>query len=159
MGDIIDDIIDREGGDIKSNDPHDRGGRTQYGISEKSNPAAWADDRVTREEAREIYERKYLKGPGFDLISNPRLRDIMVDFGVTSGPHLAILKLQEILKVTQDGILGPKTLLALEAQESRRLINKIALERVKMAGRIVKKDPSQLKWLGGWINRFSEFID
>ncbi len=160
MGDLIDEIIKREDPTGKgSNDPNDRGGRTQYGISEKSNPEAWKDGKVDYNEARKIYETKYLVGPGFDKISNPRLRDILVDFGVTSGPSLAITRLQEVLKIDADGVLGPKTLAAIEAQEPRRLVNKIALERIKMAGRIVKRDPSQIKWLGGWLNRFAEFVD
>lgn len=159
MGDLIDEIIKREGGSVATNDPNDKGGRTQYGISERSNPEAWKDGRVDYNEARAIYEAKYLVGPGFDKIKDSKLRSIMVDFGVTSGPQLAILRLQETLKVKVDGVLGPKTLAALELEEPRRLANKIALERIKMASRIVKKDPSQLKWLGGWIERFSEFID
>jgi lysozyme family protein len=160
MGDLIDDIIRREdpAGTIV-NDPADRGGRTKFGISERSNPDAWKDGDVSHAEARAIYETKYLKGPGFDKITHPRLRDILVDFGVTSGPQLAIMKLQEILKTEVDGVLGPKTLTAIETWEPRRLVNKIALARVQMAGRIVKRDPSQIKWLGGWLNRFSEFVD
>lgn len=159
MGDLIDDIIKREGDDKETNDPNDKGGRTKYGISEKSNPEAWADGDVDHAEARAIYERKYLKGPGFDKIQDPRLRDLLVDFGVNSGPQLAITKLQEILKVTADGILGPNTLAAIGREEPRRLVNKLALARIKMIGRIVKRDPSQLEYINGWLNRAGEFIE
>lgn len=54
--DIVSDIIKREGGFV--NNPADAGGRTDKGISEKSNPAAWADGKVTEEEARAIYQRR-----------------------------------------------------------------------------------------------------
>jgi lysozyme family protein len=156
---IIDNVLRREGGSKKTDDPLDGGGRTQYGISEASNPEAWADNEVTEAEARAIYEAKYLKGPGFDKISDPRLRDLLVDFGVTSGPALAIMKLQEIVKTKVDGVLGPKTLVALATWEPRRLSNKLALARIQMTGRIIKRDPSQIRFLEGWLNRFSEFVD
>ena len=49
---IIDNVIAAEGGSTATNDPADGGGRTQYGISERANPEAWADGKVTAEEAR-----------------------------------------------------------------------------------------------------------
>jgi len=159
MGDLIDEIILREGGDKVTNNPNDRGGRTKYGISERANPEAWADGDVSHSEAREIFERKYLTGPGFDKIKDRKLQDLLVDFGVTSGPQLSIMKLQEILKVKVDGVIGPKTLAAIDAHEPRRLVNKLALARIKMMGRIVKRDPSQLEFLNGWLNRTGEFIE
>lgn len=159
MGDLIDDVIHREGDDKVTNDPKDKGGRTQYGISEKSHPDAWKDGKVTYEEARAIYEQKYLTGPGFDKIQDPKLQVLLVDYGVNSGPQLAIMELQKILKVDVDGKLGPKTLAAIEREEPRRLANKLALARIKMIGRIVKRDPSQLEYINGWLNRAGEFIE
>lgn len=159
MSKIIDALLDREGRDKETNYPEDKGGRTKWGISEKANPKAWADGDVTESEAREIFESKYVTSPGFHKIEDPALKESLIDFGVMSGPGLAISKLQGILKVDQDGVLGPKTLAAIAAWEPRRLTNKLALERVKMASRVVKKDPSQLKFIEGWINRFSEFVD
>lgn len=166
---IIDDIIDAETPDdnpatcederaIVTNDPDDAGGRTQFGISEKTNPQAWADGRVTEAEARSIYERKYVQAPGFDKIKDSKLQAQLVDFGVTSGPAIAVQKLQEILHTKVDGILGPKTLAAIEAEDARYLANKLAASRIQMIGRIVQKNPSQLKWLSGWINRAISFI-
>lgn len=161
--DIVDKILHREdatGTGKVTNNPADKGGRTAWGISERSNPEAWEDGKVTRDEAASIYERKYVKGPGFDRIADVKLREILVDFGVTSGPHLAIMKLQGLLKVDVDGVLGPKTLAAIEAYpEIRRLINKLAVERIKMSGRVVRKDPTQLEWINGWLERFGNFID
>jgi lysozyme family protein len=161
MSDLIDDIIKREGASgVVTNDPADRGGRTQYGISERANPDAWADGKVTYDEARAIYQQKYVDGPGFRRLTDPHLRGILADFAVTSGPALAITALQRALKVEADGVLGPVTIAAANASlEPQRLVNKIAVERIKMAGRIVKRDPSQLKWINGWLDRFASFID
>jgi lysozyme family protein len=156
--DVIGDIIEREGGSKVTNDPADGGGRTQYGISERSNPEAWADNKVTEEEARAIYVRKYVEGPHFDLVTDPLLRAQLIDFGVNSGPAVAIMKLQEILQVEVDGKLGPETLGALSQVHPDDINNLLAGSRVRMIGRIVQKNPSQLKFLSGWLNRATEFL-
>lgn len=152
---IIDDLLRREG--APTNDPTDRGGRTQFGISETSNPEAWQDGKVTEAEARAIYERKYLVGPGFDKIVFTPLREQLVDFGVTSGPQLAISNLQTTLGVNPDGILGPNTLSHIP-QDTRRVNNELVAARIRMIGRLVQKNPSQLKFLSGWLNRALEFL-
>lgn len=153
---IINDVILREG--AASNDPADHGGRTQYGISEKANPQAWADGKVTEAEARAIYEQKYVKGPGFDKIHDLNLRAQLVDFGVNSGPQLAIMKLQECVGADVDGALGPQTLQLLDGIYAPDINNRLVSARIKMIGKIVTKNPSQLKWLNGWLNRALEFL-
>ena len=87
---IIDAILKAEGGGKFTDNPQDGGGRTQFGIAEESNPGAWADNRVTEDEARAIYRKKYVDGPGFDKISDPHLQHLLVDWGVNSGPAVSI---------------------------------------------------------------------
>ena len=157
---IIDAVIEREGGAKATNDPNDPGGRTQYGISEKSNPEAWKDGKVTSEEAREIYRRKYVEFPGFHRIpdSHARVREQLIDFGVHSGPGVAIQNLQEVLGIKVDGQFGPKSLAALVAADPRSVNNKLVVERLKLVGRVVQKNPKQLDKLVGFINRACEFL-
>lgn len=156
--DIIGDILVREGGSKATNDPKDGGGRTQWGISETSNPEAWKDGKVTEQEAREIYERKYVRGPGFDKIKDKGLRAQLIDFGVTSGPFIAIQKLQHIVGVEEDGVLGPETLKAIDAMHPSDVSDSLVALRVIMIGKIVSKNPSQLKFLTGWLTRAVEFL-
>jgi lysozyme family protein len=156
--DVIGDIIEREGGAVVTNDPADGGGRTQYGISEKSNPAAWADGKVTEAEARAIYQRKYIDGPGFGKIQDKQLQTQLVDFGVNSGPMVAIQKLQGILHVPVDGVLGPQTLTALVGVHPEDVCNLLVAARVRMIGQIVSKNPSQLRFLNGWLDRSLQFL-
>lgn len=153
---IIDDILKREG--PLTNDPTDAGGRTEFGISEHSNPAAWADGKVTEEEARVIYQRKYVDFPKFNLISDKQLREQLIDFGVTSGPMVAIQKLQTILHVDVDGVIGTQTLAALTTIHPEDVNNALVAARIKMIGQIVSKNPSQLKFLNGWLNRAVEWL-
>lgn len=153
---IIDDILRREGGFV--NNSADKGGRTDFGISEHAHPEAWRDGKVTEDEARDIYFNKYVKGPGFDRIADPHLMAQLVDFGVNSGPAIAIQKLQGILGVKVDGVLGPKTLAALSERDVREVNNLLVGERMKMICRICVKNPSQLAFLNGWANRCFEFL-
>jgi lysozyme family protein len=153
---IIDQVILNEGGATATNNPADRGGRTQFGISERANPQAWLDGKVTEDEARAIYEQKYLKGPGFDQIHDSRLQAQLVDYGVVSGPFVAIQKLQDALGLTTDGVLGPHTLAA--ANANPRANQALVKARVMMIARIVQKNPSQVQFLAGWLARALEFL-
>lgn len=155
---IIGDVIKREGGATATNDPADPGGRTQFGISERANPGAWADGKVTEEEAREIYKKKYVFGPKFDKILDPGLQAHLIDWGVNSGPSIAIQALQRVLKVTVDGVLGKETFHALEQHNPILVNNAVLKERVLMLCRVVQKNPAQLKFLTGLVSRALEFI-
>lgn len=157
---IIDNVITNEGGAKATDDPSDNGGRTQYGISEKSNPQAWLDGQVSEQEAKEIYLRKYVVWPGFHKlpVSHQKLQAQLIDYGVHSGPQLAIQKLQAILGAKTDGVLGPKTLNAIEQTDPVALNNKLMQARVKMIGNIVSKNPSQLKYLNGFLSRALDFM-
>lgn len=158
IDDIITQIEIREGGSKVTNDPTDPGGRTQWGISEHSNPEAWKDGVVTEGEARAIYERKYVRGPGFDKVNDTALMAQLVDYGVNSGPMVAIQKVQGILGLDVDGILGPKTLAAINQADPKALSNQIVAARVRMICRVVQKRPEQLKDLYGLVDRALQFM-
>ena len=119
MTDAIDDIIRVEGGYV--NDPVDKGGPTKYGITQKTlsqylGRQASIDDvkNLTKETAREIYERHYLTGPRINTLPSP-IKEQILDIGVNSGPKTAIKMLQRVLNaagfgpVTVDGVIGPMT--------------------------------------------------
>ena len=154
--DILDRLEKREGGLV--NDPADTGGHTYKGISERWNADLWKDGPPTDAQVRERYEQRYVKGPGFDRIADARLREQLVDMAVHSGPGVAIQKLQAILAVTADGVLGPKTLGALAQSDSRKINNLLVAARILMLCRIVQKNPSQIKFLLGWVNRSFEWL-
>lgn len=164
---IIDAIIDAETPDdnpatpvderaVITNDPSDRGGRTQWGIAEHANPTAWADGQVTEAEARAIYERKYITP--FRHLADHEAFEQMVDWGVTSGPRLVAQQLQGIVGAEVDGEIGPQTAQAVAEVDPRTLNNLLVAARVKMIGRIVKRDPSQLKYINGWLDRALGFL-
>jgi lysozyme family protein len=157
MSDTIDGVIKREG--PPTNDPKDLGGRTQLGISEKANPEVWADGVVTPEEAQATYTQKYVKGPHFDLIPDAHLQAQLIDFGVNSGPMIAIQNLQAILHVDVDGDLGPQTLDALATKDPKVINNQLVISRIKLIGRIVSKNVTQIRFINGWLDRATQFLE
>jgi lysozyme family protein len=163
---IISKIIDREGAFV--HDPADRGGATNYGITQQTLSiwlgwdASVADVRaLTKDGARKIYRSLYVTEPGFDQIADPPLRAQVIDTGVLHGTGFAIRALQDVLSVEVDGIIGPVTLKAVNIDgRLAGLRARFLGRRLHRIARIVQKDPSQLKYLTGWIDRASSvFIE
>lgn len=131
---IIDGIIVKEGGYV--DDPRDRGGKTNWGITEKVARAAGYHGEMQdlpRERAVEIYTREYVIGPGFDRVAlvSPAIAEELVDTGVNMGPGVPGPWLQRILTLLNlngklyadlviDGAIGGKTLTALVALRQHR---------------------------------------
>lgn len=167
MADIVDDIIRREGGSDVTNDPSDSGGRTQYGISERSNPEAWRDGKVTYSEARTIYEKVYILSEHFNLLPEV-LKHQVVDFGVPSGPDTAARMLQQVLGVPIDGQIGAKTIEAIQNYPAGKLFGvdvpgSVLLNLAFRDARtlfyvtLAKKRPKDQKYVLGWVKRGQEF--
>jgi lysozyme family protein len=164
--DIIDGVMEREG--LYVNDPSDYGGCTNYGIT-FATLAAWRKtDHVTCEdvrlltqaEARDIYRHLYIRQPGFeDAIRDDRLLALVVDFGVLSGPVTATKALQRALGVVDDGVLGAQTRRLLKAQEgSPDVYRKVLADRIRHHVEIVIRNPSQTRFLRGWLARLTGFL-
>jgi type VI secretion system secreted protein VgrG len=115
-------------------------------------------DPLRRESNPSAYAQKYIQAPGFDQLAPSPLQTQLIDFGVNSGPAIAIQKLQEILGVATDGQLGPETLAALRTQELRVVNNKLVASRLRMIASLAAKRPNQVQSLQGWVNRALEFL-
>lgn len=168
MGDFIDTIIQEEGGAQETNDPTDPGGRTKYGISEKANPEAWASGDLTYDEARKIYQQKYISIDGIDTIPDLTLMHQVADFGVTSGPDTSVKALQQLVGVPSDGKIGPATLAAITNYPAGTLFGTpvSGLVLLNLAFRdaralfyavATKRRPQNLKFLLGWLKRGFDF--
>jgi lysozyme family protein len=153
--DLIGELLRREGGYV--NNPSDKGGETKFGISKKAFPHLDIKN-LTLDQARAIYEQKYIAAPGFAQLAPSPLQTQLIDYGVNSGPAIAIMKLQEILGVATDGVLGPQTLAALARRELREVNNLLVASRLKMIANLTAKRPGQVQFLRGWVNRALEFL-
>ena len=77
----------------------------------------------------------------------------MVDWAWASGARTAIRKVQELLGVTVDGLDGNETLSAINSKDSEELFDRIKVARYDFVDAIVKRDPSQKRFINGWKNR------
>lgn len=126
----IDFVLIREGG--YTNESFDLGGETNFGISKRAYPDLDIKN-LTVDNAKAIYKRDYWNALNCDLL--PEKLDIVVfDCGVNQG----INKANELLyKCDKDW----KNLLLLRIQHYNNLVG---------------KNPKQIKFLRGWINRILE---
>lgn len=104
-------LIGHEGGYV--NNPVDPGGATKYGISRRSYPGEDIEG-MTLERAKAIYLRDYWGPAGCDAVPDAIKFDLF-DMAVNAGVKTAIKTLQRAARVTDDGIIGPHTLLAVQS--------------------------------------------
>ena len=162
---VITDIIRRESPKY-TNDPLDAGGPTKYGITQatlaryRGRPVTADEVKALEEpEVRLIYRTMYVEP--FSFIKDDGLRALLADSAVLHGQRRAVQWLQKALGTDSDGVLGPETRKAGEAldEAKARYIQKATVrERVRFIANIVQSNPSQAKWLEGWLNRAMEFI-
>jgi len=123
----IERLLTREGGYV--NDPVDRGGETNFGISKRSYPDLDIA-KLTKDQAADIYKRDYWDAIGADRLPEGT-REIAFDAAVNHG----VGRTQQLL---QEAGGDPEALLA---------------ARKRLYDSIVAKDPSQQKFYDGWMNR------
>lgn len=118
---IIEEILGKEGGFVDH--PHDRGGPTNWGITERvAREHGFEGDMrdLQREEAVRILESDYWYMPNLNLVSHVSMPVAvkLADMGVNMGPAFAGRTLQRWLnafnqrdpRLETDGIIGPRTL-------------------------------------------------
>lgn len=159
-------ILKWEGGFV--DDPLDRGGATNMGVT----MGTWrsvgydkdGDGDIDVEDLRllsrnDVIERvlrpHYWNRWRADQITNQSVANILVDWVWASGAH-GIKRPQKLLGVTADGVVGPKTLAALNAQDPMELFFRIKNERIRFINEICAANPSQNRFRKGWINRIED---
>lgn len=134
-----------------SNDPRDPGGETMWGITLRT-ARAWgytgAMRFLPRETAVRIYEDSYWDPICGDSLSFP-IAFQLFDAGVNSSPFQAIRWLQRALNLQEDGILGPKTLAAVQASTPLLL----GLEFIRRRQLFQQSLPTWPTFGKGWTTR------
>lgn len=128
-------VLKYEGG--YSDHPSDPGGATKYGITHavlaqhRGTSVTKADVRaLTHEEAGEIYRGRYWDKARCGAL--PAGLDLAVfDCAVNQGIGRAARLLQEALKVTADGAIGPATLAAVAAAPTDDLLAEFMARRMR----------------------------
>lgn len=145
FNDIIEYIIDEyEGGYVNHSPDIDPGGETKYGISKRAFPGLDIKN-LTKPQAKEIYRLHYWqKVRGEELPSCLRLA--VLDFAIHSGVQRASRFLQKALGVKADGIIGPKTLRALETSPASVVLVKFMEQRLLFLTRLSNWIPNSKGW-------------
>ncbi|MDR1676008.1 MAG: peptidoglycan domain protein [Tannerella sp.] len=154
-----------EGGFV--NDPVDRGGATNMGVTigtwrqvgydkdgdgdidvDDLKRLTW-DDVVSR-----VLKPHYWDRWQADRIDSQSVANILVDWVWGSGAY-GIKIPQRVLGVAADGIVGPRTLAAVNAADPRACFDEMKVEREAFLQRIVESNPPQRRFLRGWLNRLN----
>lgn len=142
-----------EGGSKFTDDPVDKGGITKYGISQRAYPDVDIYN-LTEHQARVLYKRDYWDCIRADEILSQRIAETMFDAAVNMGVRIASQIAQKSAEILPaDGIIGSQSLRAINKIDIELFIAKFAIRKIERYANIVHKDPSQKKYLFGWINR------
>ena len=176
-------ILKWEGGFV--NDPTDRGGATNKGVTiatyeaycrKKGLPRPTVEQLKNIPDAhwRDIIKTMFWDKWHADDIHSQKVANILVDWVWLSGVH-GIKKPQALLGVKADGIVGNKTLSAVNCADPEELFAALYKERVKFINAIVARSVAayekkigrpatekellkhtQKRFAKGWLNRLAE---
>ena len=153
----FDRVLKSEGGYV--NDPADRGGETNHGVT----IGAWGAylgraiqpgemKALTLDAVKPFYKSMYWdKVRGDDL---PTGVDYAVfDFAVNAGVGRAAKFLQRAVGADDDGAIGPGTLALVAKTTPGKLLENFAEQKEAFYNTLAEKNPTQQKFLKGWMNR------
>ena len=149
-------ILSFEGGFVS--DPDDRGGATNRGVTIATYRHTFGSDktvddlkRISDEEWGVVYQSLYWRQMRADGMADQSIANLMVDFAWTSGVARASRYLQKAVGAKQDGIIGAKTLKAVNGSDAKALFKTLHGLREAYIRSIAKG--SQRKYLRGWLRR------
>lgn len=161
---------------LLSDNPFDRGGLTKYGIT-KATWEAYGDGTcklqdITHGQASEIYWREYWCKAGLDKLEEvgvpadilSDMFDAVVNCGVHGGGKLLqqsynLLRLDENPPLSEDGVIGPKTISAVSGfckvgrHYCDALLAGIRFWRAGLYVNLGERDVTQNRFLRGWFRR------
>ena len=143
-----------------SNHPNDKGGPTKWGVTIGTFRGVYGQGKsvqdlkaMTEAQWDYIYRKHYWNRWHGDQIECQSVANLLVDWVWASGGY-GIKIPQALLGVKIDGIVGNKTLAAINNYPNQReLFDKLWKERKEFFERIGKG--TQAKFLAGWLNRLN----
>ncbi len=147
-----------------SDDPDDPGGATMCGVtlatyakycSRRHYPAPTKQTlrAIPFAHWQDILKSLFWDRCGADFIKDKGVAYLIVDWVWASGPKV-LKNVQRLVSTVQDGIIGPKTLRAIN-DAGHALKEQIRIERVCYIERICRRSPVLRKYRKGWLNRIN----
>lgn len=148
-----------------ANDPDDLGAATMIGVTlatyteycrKKGYPCPTIDRLrgMTYAQWLDILKTMFWDRWKADEIANQSIAAILVDWVWTSGKY-GITIPQQVLGVIVDGVVGPKTLAAVNRQNPAQFFAQIMAERKAYIDRICANRPINNKYKRGWLRRLN----
>lgn len=166
-------VLKHEGGWV--NDPDDRGGETNFGIStliverEKITnefllmPADLKRDPgwmklMKVEGAMKVYKQLFWDKFGYAAINDQNVATKIFDCGVNCGPSRSHTMAQKAANACGsvcgvDGILGPKSVFAINACEPKEFMSQMRAQMEAYYSAIIVKRPQNAKFRNNWMRR------
>ncbi len=163
-------LMQHEGGSKLTNTKGDNGGWTKWGIT----LAVWlkagsdedGDGDIDLEDlklsdindAERIAKKRFWDPLLGDSINSQSIAEFLFDWGYNAGPSVPVKKVQALVGAVVDGDMGPKTIALINKQDAKTLFDKLKKSREAFYRAIVANNPTQAKFLRGWLNRNNSFI-
>lgn len=159
---LIPTVLKWEGGFV--NHPSDPGGATNSGVTLSTFRSVYGKSKtvqdlknMTMEQWEYIFKTRFWDRWKADDIDNQAIANLLVDWLWASGVY-GIKYPQAVLGVKTDGIVGLKTLAAINYyQNKKELFDKLWNRRKKHFEDIVRNRPQSKVFLKGWLRRLSDF--
>ena len=144
------------------NHPSDPGGATQLGVTKKvweewvghTVNVAEMKEQITVEAVAPLYKQKYWDKVKGDQLPTG-LDHAVFDYAVNSGVGRAAKHLQRVVGVAEDGMIGAKTIAAVEAMEVAEVVDQLCAVRLAF----LQKLPTFATFGKGWSRRVAEVED
>jgi len=151
----FDELLKHEGG--YSDHAADPGGKTRYGITEAvAREHGYRGDmrELPLEAARLIYRAAYWDAVRADELPDA-VRYAVFDGAVNSGVRQSVRWLQRAVDATDDGVLGPATMRAVQRQEPEALLRRLLAQRLNFMAAL----PTWPSFGRGWARRIASLME
>ena len=160
-------LLALEGGFV--NDPLDRGGATNMGITlptwkkvgydKDGDGDIDCDDirKLSLEDLHRVLRYQYWNRWRADEIRDQAVAEMLVDWLWSSG-RWGIVIPQRLLRVPEDGIVGVRTIWSVNQEDPGRFLTRIYNARLAFLRDLIRRDSSQKRFEKGWVRRVNTFL-
>ena len=99
-----------------------------------------------------FYTHFWLKVNG-EKIADQQVAESIFDFAVNAGVSVSISLAQTVVGATADGLIGSKTIEAINSFDSGHFLAAFALAKINRYVEICTKRPASKKYFFGWVVR------
>lgn len=106
---------------------------------------------------KSFYKANFWNPLNLDKIKDQQIANAVVDFGVNAGTGRSARLLQKAVGVLSDGIIGDKTIEAVNSQSPAVVLGKFNELRKDYYDAIIQHDPTQGQFKASWYSRITPY--